>query len=397
MAGPLDGIRVIDASTVVNGPWAAQTLGDYGAEVIKVEAPQGDHSRQIGPASNAGMSSLFLGCNRNKRSIVLDLKQPAAQEAMLRLARGADVLMHNLRPRPAAALGLAYEQVAAVNRRIVWVATYGFRAAGPYRDKPAYDDVIQAGAGFAALQTVVADEPRFIPTLVTDKVTGQAVVSAVLAALLCRERTGVGQAVEVPMFETAAAFLMVEHLEGATFVPPIESVGYKPHLVPWRRPLRTKDGYLAVLPATDDKWRAFFRLAGRPDLADDGRFGTVAARREHNEELYRVLGEIVATRTTSAWMEDLGRADIPAMVVNTLESLLDDPQLAATGFWREVDHPTEGRLRMPDIPTHFQGTPGDVRRLAPRLGEHSREILHELEYSDAEIEAMLASGATRQA
>jgi crotonobetainyl-CoA:carnitine CoA-transferase CaiB-like acyl-CoA transferase len=396
MAGPLDGIRVIDASTVVNGPWAAQTLGDYGADVIKVEPPQGDHSRQIGPARSSGMSSLFLGCNRNKRSIVLDLKQPAARDAMLRLVRGADVLMHNFRPRPAAALGLAYEQVAAVNSGIVWVATYGFRAAGPYRDKPAYDDVIQAGAGFAAIQAVVADEPRFIPTLVTDKVTGQAVVAAVLAALLCRERTGVGQAVEVPMFETAAAFLMVEHLEGATFIPPIESVGYKPHLVPWRRPLRTKDGYLAVLPATDDKWRAFFRLAGRADLAEDARFGTVAGRREHNEALYRVLGEIVATRTTGEWMDDLGRADIPAMVVNTLESLLDDPQLAATDFWREVNHPTEGRLRMPDIPARFHGTPGDVRRLAPRLGEHSREILHNLEYSAAEIDAMLASGATHE-
>jgi crotonobetainyl-CoA:carnitine CoA-transferase CaiB-like acyl-CoA transferase len=394
MPGALAGIRILDTSTVVLGPWAAQTLGDMGADVIKVEPPEGDTTRKLGPARNPDMAAFYLACNRNKRSLVLDLKQPAGRAALLRLAAGADVLLHNFRPQAAAKLGLEYEALRAVNPRIVYCATYGYRAAGPYGNKPAYDDIIQAGSGLAVLQTALAGEPRYLPTIVADKTSSMAVVAAILTALLHRERTGEGQAVEVPMFETMAAYVMVEHLYGETFVPALDTAGYKRILNRYRRPFATKDGYLAVLPYTDANWRRFFELARRPDLLEDSRFKTLASRLANIEALYEELGKIVATRTSAEWLADLDRENVPAMVVNSLETLLSDPQLEATGFWKTVEHPSEGTLRMPDIPTTYSRSPGEIRRLPPRLGEHSVEVLREAGFSQAEIDALLASGAT---
>jgi crotonobetainyl-CoA:carnitine CoA-transferase CaiB-like acyl-CoA transferase len=397
MPGALDGIRVLDVTTVVLGPWAAQMLGDMGADVIKVEPPEGDTTRRLGPARHPGMAAFYLACNRNKRSIVLDLKQATGREALLRLAAGADVMMHNFRPQPAARLGLDYEVFRAINPRLVYCATYGFRARGPYGDKPAYDDVIQAASGLAALQTPLTGEPRYLPTIVADKTSSLTVLSAVLSALVCRERTGQGQAIEVPMFESVAAYVMVEHLYGETFVPPLESAGYKRILNRWRRPFPTRDGYLGVVPYTDAHWRTFFQVAGRPDLAGDPRFATLESRLANIETLYEELGKIVSTRTSAEWLEALDRANVPATVVNTLESLLTDPHLEATGFWKIIEHPTEGTLRTPDIPATFSATPGEIRRHQPRLGEHSVEILREAGYRQAEIDAMLASGATAAA
>jgi crotonobetainyl-CoA:carnitine CoA-transferase CaiB-like acyl-CoA transferase len=393
MPGPLAGVRILDCSTVVLGPWAAQMLGDLGADVIKVEPPEGDTTRQLGPARHPGMTAFYLACNRNKRSLVLDLKQPAARDALFRLATSADAVLHNLRPRPAARLGLEYAAFKAVNPSIVYVATYGFRAAGPYGDKPAYDDVIQAASGLASLQASLFGEPKYVPTIVADKTGSMTVVQAVLAALFHRLRTGEGQAVEVPMFESLAAFTMVEHLYGATFVPPIDTPGYKRILNRWRRPFASRDGFLAVLPYTDANWRDFFRIAGRDDLAADERFRTFATRLAHIEILYEALGQIVATRTTAEWLKDLDAANIPAVAVNTLESLLRDPHLEATGFWQLVEHPTEGTLRMPGIPVSYGASPGSIRRLPPRLGEHSVEILREAGLDDAAIQDLLASGA----
>jgi crotonobetainyl-CoA:carnitine CoA-transferase CaiB-like acyl-CoA transferase len=394
MPGPLDGVRILDVSTAVLGPWAAQMLGDMGADVIKVEPPEGDMTRQLGPARNPGMGAFYLGCNRNKRSLVLNLKRPDGRAALLRLAATADVVLVNHRPGPAARLGLEYEAFQAVNPRIVYVAAYGFRARGPYGHKPAYDDVIQAAGGLASLQAVVAGEPRYMPTFVADKTGSYAVVAAVLSALFHRERSGAGQAIEVPMFETVVAYVVVEHLYGETFVPPVETAGYKRLLGHHRRPLRTADGYLSVVPYRDEDWQTIFAFAGRADLQADPRFGTLAARLAHNEACYTALAEVMATRTTAEWIEALDGADVPAMVVNTLDTLLADPQLAATGFWKVVDHPTEGRLRLPDIPTTYSRTPGDIRRLPPRLGEHSVEILSEAGLGQAEIDAMVASGTT---
>jgi crotonobetainyl-CoA:carnitine CoA-transferase CaiB-like acyl-CoA transferase len=394
MPGPLDGIRVLDVTTVVLGPLAAQALGDLGADVIKVEPPEGDTTRQLGPARHPGMAALFLGCNRNKRSLVLDLKQAAGRTALLALVARADVFMHNFRPQAAAKLGLEYEAVRAVNPGVVYCATYGFRAAGPYGNKPAYDDVIQASAGLASLQAPLFGEPRYLPTIVADKTSAGAVVSAVLAALVHKARTGEGQALEVPMFETLVAWIAVEHLYGESFVPPVESAGYKRLLNRYRRPFATRDGYLAVLPYTDAHWRTFFTLVGRADLLADERFRTLASRLANIETLYEELGKIVATRTSAAWLAELDAAGVPAMVVNTLESLLHDPQLQATGFWKMAEHPTEGTLRLPDIPATFTRTPPTIRRLPPRLGEHSLEILREHGLDERTIQGMLASAAT---
>jgi crotonobetainyl-CoA:carnitine CoA-transferase CaiB-like acyl-CoA transferase len=385
----------VDCTTVVLGPWAGQQLGDLGADVVKVEPPEGDTTRQLGPMRNPDMGAFYLAVNRNKRSIVLDLKQASARKVLVRLAEKADVLIHNYRPQAARRLGLSYEMFRAVNPRLVYVGTYGFRATGPYGNKPAYDDVIQAASGLATLQASIMGEPRYVPTIVADKTSSMTLLAHILAALYHQARTGEGQEIEVPMFESLAAWVMVEHLYGETFVPPIDSPGYKRILNRYRRPFKTKDGYLAILPYSDQNWRDFFTLAGRQDLLDDPRFKTFATRLRHIEILYGELNDIAPSRTNAEWLTELDRLNIPAMVVNSLESLLHDPQLEATGFWQVVEHPSEGTMRMPGIPATYGKTPGAIRRLPPRLGEHSLEILRESGLDPSEIDALLASGATR--
>jgi crotonobetainyl-CoA:carnitine CoA-transferase CaiB-like acyl-CoA transferase len=395
MAGPLSGVRILDCTTVVLGPWAAQQLGDLGADIVKIEPPEGDTTRQLGPRRNKDMAAFFLGCNRNKRSIVLDLKKDDGRAALFRLAGTADVLMHNYRPEPAARLGVPYEAFQKINKRLIYLATYGYRAAGPMGAKAAYDDIIQAGSGLAMLQTVVAGAPRFLPTIVADKTSSCAVVAALLAALFERERSGLGQAVEVPMFESLVSYVMVEHLYGESFMPAIETAGYKRLLNKERRPYPSKDGYFALLPYTDGHWREFCTLIGRDDIMKDARFQSLQTRLTNVEVVYATLAEICATRTNAEWVALLSTSNVPHGPVNSLEDLLVDPQLQATGFWKEVEHPTEGKLRMPDIPPRFSRTPGEIRYLQPRLGEHSVEILKEAGFSASEIDAMLKSGATR--
>jgi len=395
MAGPLAGVRIIDCTSVVLGPWAAQQLGDLGADVIKVESPDGDTTRQLGPQRNPDMAAFYLGCNRNKRSIVLDLKKKDGHAALLRLCKDADILMHNYRPDPAARLGVQYEVFQKLNPRLIYLATYGYRAAGPLGPKAAYDDIIQAGSGLASLQSVVAGAPRFLPTIVADKTSSNAVVAAVLAALYEREKSGLGQEIEVPMFESLVAYVMVEHLYGESFIPPLESAGYKRVLNKERRPYPSKDGFFALLPYTDGHWREFCALIGREDIIADPRFQSLRMRLENIEVVYATMAEICATRSNAEWVALLKNSNVPHGPVNTLQDLFVDEQLTATGFWKEVDHPSEGRLRMPDIPPRFSRTPPEIRRLQPRLGEHSVEVLREAGFAAAEIDAMLASGATR--
>ena len=396
MPGPLAGVRVLELATVVLGPWACQILGDLGADVVKVEPPTGDSNRNVGPRKSPDMGALFLNCNRNKRSVVLDLKHPSGRDAALRLAARADVLVHNYRPAALARLGLEYEAVRAVNPSIVYCGTYGYGRSGPYRDRPAYDDSIQAAAGLTLLQAGALGVPRYVPTILADKTTALSVVSAVCAALFHRERTGEGQEIEVPMFETLVSFVMAEHLWGATFEPAEGPIGYSRLLSEERRPLRTSDGYLAVLPYLDEHWRSFCAVTGRTDLLAQERFASLPSRLTHIDDLYRALAGVMATRSTSEWMEALEPAGVPAVPLRSLEDLLEDEHLQATGFWTMADHPTEGRLRLPAPTSRFSATPAEVRRLPPRLGEHTREVLAEAGLTAGEIDALIGGGAARQ-
>lgn len=397
MPGPLNGIRIVEMTSVVLGPWASMMLGDLGAEVIKIEPPAGDTNRNLGPNSNnKDMGSLYLTCNRNKRSIALDLKSDDGREAALKLCAEADVVIHNFRPQAMKKLGLDYAAIQAVNPNVVYCATYGYSKEGPYGDKGALDDSIQAASGIAMLQSMVEGEPRYLPTIVADKTTALNVVQAVLAALFHRERTGEGQDIEVPMFETMVAYIMTEHLWGLTFDPPQGTAGYTRLMSKHRRPYKTKDGYLAVLPYWDAHWNTFCEKAGRPDLAADPRFTDMRTRLKNIDASYAATAEVMATKTTQEWIDLLGNTNVPMMIVNTLDGLVEDEHLVQTGFWQMFDHPTEGNIRMSKPPINFGKTPAGIRRLAPRLGENSEEILREVGYDDTKIQQMLASGAVRK-
>ena len=395
-AGPLAGVKVVELGSVVLGPWACQLLADMGADVVKVEPPRGDSNRTLGAARHPGMAALYLSCNRNKRSVALDLTRPEARQALLQLIAGTDVLVHNNRPQAMAKLGLDYDSVRRVNPRLIYCAAYGYAKRGPYGAKGALDDSIQAVSGIAHLSTLVLGEPRYLPTIVADKTTAMTAVYAVLAALFHRERSGEGQELEVPMFETMVNFVMAEHLWGMTFVPPIGTAGYTRLMSRHRKPYRTQDGYIALLPYLDAHWESFCRLVGRPDLLADARFASLASRVANIDDTCAVTAEIMATRTTAAWLVLFADSSVPAMQVNTLEDLVSDPHLRATGFWHEVTHPTEGALLTPGFPVAFGATPVDVaRRHAPRLGEHTREVLGEAGLGAAAIDALVASGAAR--
>jgi crotonobetainyl-CoA:carnitine CoA-transferase CaiB-like acyl-CoA transferase len=367
-----------------------------GAEVVKVEPPHGDSNRTLGAYRNRGMAALYLTCNRNKRSLVLDLKKESARKAVLKLAEHTDVVVHNNRPQVMDRLRLAYEDFRSVNPKIIYCGTYGYGKDGPYGSRGALDDSIQAVSGIAMLNEMVLGEPRYLPTVVADKTTAMAVVQAVCAALFHRERHGTGQEIEVPMFETMVYWVMAEHLWGMSFEPPIGTAGYTRLMSHHRKPYKTKDGYIAILPYLDSHWETFCKLSGRLDLLEDSRFRTLNDRVTNIDHTYGETAKTMATRTTGEWLKIFADTSVPTIVVNTLEELTRDPHLEAVGFWQEFDHPTEGKLRMTRFPMSFSETPADVRRLQPRLGEHSTEILREAGVPEAEIEAMLASGATVQ-
>lgn len=396
MPSPLEGVRVVEMTSVVLGPYACQMLGDLGADIIKIEPPTGDTNRNLGPhKENKDMCSLYLTCNRNKRSVVLDLKSEEGKAAALKIIESADVMVHNFRPQAMDRLGLGYEKIKEINPNIVYCGTYGYSKDGPYGDKGALDDSIQAASGIAMLQSMVEGEPRYLPTIVADKTTGLMVVQSVLAALFHRERTGEGQEIEVPMFETMASYVMTEHLWGQTFVPPIGEAGYVRLMAKHRRPYKTKCGnYLAVLPYWDNHWHTFCDKAERPELKEDPRFLNMRERLKNINESYKVTGEIMLTKTRDEWLELLGNTNVPMMVVNTLDGLVDDPHLVETGFWQEFDHPTEGRVRMSKPPMNFSKTPAEIKKLAPRLGADSVQVLSEAGFSQEHIDAMLQSGVT---
>ncbi len=386
--GPLEGIKVLDLSSVVIGPMTAQYLGDMGADVIKIEPPEGDITRSIGPRRSQGMGALFLANNRNKRSVVLDLKNADGQAVLHRMVADSDVLVHSIRTSSAERIGLSYAALAALNPRLIYCHVKGFSDAGTYAGRPAYDDIVQALSGLAMLQKIAAGEPRYVPSIIVDKVTAVHAAYAITLALFHRLRTGRGQQVGVPMLETMVAFNSAEHLGGCVFEPPVGKMGYAPIRQGMRRPFKTKDGYLCVLPYTDTNWQRYFELISRPDLAADPRFGTQGGRQSNLELVLSHLAQQLTTRTNAEWIALLGAADIPVAVVNDLEDLIPDPHLQSIGFWRMVDHPTEGMLRLPANPIEMSNSKPSIRRPPPRLGEHTAEVLRSFGYDAAAIERL---------
>jgi crotonobetainyl-CoA:carnitine CoA-transferase CaiB-like acyl-CoA transferase len=394
MSGPLAGVRVLDLTTVVMGPYATQILADFGADVIKVEPPGGDVMRYAWPFRNPGMGHIFLNANRNKRSIVLDLKQGAAHEACLALAKKADVLVYNIRPQAMARLRLSYDDVRAANPRIIYVGCFGYSQRGPYAAKAAYDDLIQGAAGIPALLKLQgAETPRYAPIIVADRSVGQQVASAVSAALYRREKTGKGQRVDVPMFEHLLQIVLGEHLGGYTYEPQQGEPGYARMLAPDRRPYQTKDGYVCALIYNDKQWTAYFKVIGRPEMSADARFATQEVRSKNYDAAYAFVAEEMKKRTTAEWLEALEAADIPVQRMNSLADIVADPHLAAIGYFRMVEHPSEGRIRTMAVPSEWSESKPEYRRHAPRLGEHTREVLREAGYSAEKIERLIASGA----
>ena len=392
MSGPLSGIRVLDLTSVVFGPLATQILGDLGADVIKVEGPEGDTTRYTGPSRSRDMAALFMGMNRNKRSIVLDLKRQAAKDALWALIETADVFVHSMRPQKIAALGFSPDKVLEKNPRIVYAGLHGYLSEGPYSGRPAYDDVIQGQSGIAALMAGVAGEPRYVPLIIADKTCALAASNAITSALFARERTGRGQFVEIPMFETMVFFVFAEHLYGHAFAPPEAPLGYSRLLAPWRRPYRTKDGHICMLAYTDPQWRKFWDTVRKPEMSKDPRFLNLATRSENIAELYRIAGESLQGKTTDEWLEIFEKLDIPCARIASLEEVFNDPHLAAVGLFEKATHPTEGDIVMTKLPFRFSDTRTSTERLQPKFGEHSREVLSGAGYSDSELNSLFESG-----
>jgi crotonobetainyl-CoA:carnitine CoA-transferase CaiB-like acyl-CoA transferase len=387
MSGALEGVRVIDLTNTVLGPFATQMLGDAGADVIKIEPPAGDLVRYIGPHRSRGMGAYFLNLNRNKRSVVLDVKHAPARDALLRLIAGADVLVYNMRPAAAARLGIDYATLAPAHPRLIHASASGYRQNSSMQDEPAYDDIIQGASGLAALNghAAGADGPRYVPSVMADKISGQMLTSAIAMALYSRERTGRGQALHVPMLDAVLAFFLPEHLWGATIGDAEAGIGYPRMLTPHRRPYATADGHICLIAVTNEQWARLYRVLERPDLADDPRFATTAARSAHIDFVYATLAEALRQRSTAEWLHRLADADIPHGPAHSLEDLLQNDYLRETGFFRDLSHPSEGATKALSPPVDYSATPASIRRPAPRLGEHTNEVLGEIGFDAAAI------------
>ena len=394
MAGPLDGIRVLDLTSVGYGPYACQILGDYGAEVVKVESHEGDITRGIAPFKNDGMGHFFLMANRNKRCIVLDLKTVRGREACLKLVESVDIVISSIRPAAMDRLGLGFEACRAVNAKIIYVALVGFGQSGPYAKRPAYDDIIQGMSGMAAMQGGRSGPPSFVNASVCDKICSQVAAHATLAALFSREKTGQGQMVEVPMFESMVGFNLVEHNSGQAFEPPLGPAGYERAMVEYRRPYATADGYVCALPYNTKQWQAFFTIMDRPDMINDPRVVDTKIRSEKIGELYELVADLVKNWKTADLLVALEKGDIPHGVATGLNDLSADPHMKEAAFFQTFDHPTEGTIKLTAPPMKLSETPPDIRQLPARLGEHSVEILREAGYSDTEVQEIIAEGVS---
>lgn len=371
---PLEGIRIVEVGTVLMAPYAAQWLADLGADVIKVEPPGGDQTRYTGPAREPGMAAMFLALNRNKRSIAIDLKDPDGREELHRLLASADAMLHNIRPQKLTAIGLDAEAVRKRHPHLIYAFVSGFAAGGPYAGQPAYDDIIQGMTGIADLVRRQTGELRYAPMALADKTCGLVAAMAICAALARRGANGQGAAIEVPMFETMVAFNLVENFAGAHFAGERGTMGYSRTLAATRGPYRTRDGHISFMPYTDQQWHSFFNATGHPDLVGDARFGDMQSRTENIEALYTILGDILLDRTSAEWLALAEQAQIPAGPILALEDIVEDRQLAETGFFAQAQDEAMGHLRFPGVPVTFDGERAPVR-MPPRLDENRAEIL----------------------
>ncbi len=391
-SGPLEGVRVLDLTSIILGPFATQILADLGADVIKVESPAGDTMRQVGPMRNPGMGAIYLHLNRNKRSVVLDLKTPEGREACLQLVREVDVLLYNVRPQSMERMGLSYEAVSAVNPGIVYVGAYGFGNEGPYAGRPAYDDLIQGMTGVARLyERNSGHEPRYAPLTLADRTIGLHAAIACLAGVIHSRATGKGQSIEIPMFEGMAQMILGDHLGQRTFdeEAPAGSMGYARLLSEHRKPYQTLDGYVSVLIYNDRHWRQFLTAIDRSDLIVDSIFATHTRRAENIGEVYRFVDSTLKTRKTADWLTLFEENDIPCAPLYAIEDLPDDPHLKATGHLTQTEHPTEGVVHTPAPLGRYDGTPLGIYRHAPALGEHTAEVLSQLEMDETKKAAIL--------
>ena len=397
MSGPLDGVKVVDLTTVVVGPICTRTLADYGAEVIKVEAPGGDLLRTMAEGSrNPGMSGKFINFNRNKRSIGLDLKQPEGLAALRKLIDRADVFVSNVRPEGLARAGLDHASLAKTNPRLIHCSILAFGRGGRYFNRPAYDPVIQSLSGVAGTIARATGEPRFVPMVMSDHTSGLIAAQCIGFALYRREKTGKGEAIDVPMLENMASFVSSEHMGAATFDPPIGPTGDGRLLSPNYRPVPTKDGYVTVRPNTNAQAFAFFDAIGRPELKTDPRFDSAASRTRNAKDYFEVQATSLGDRTTDEWVEMFDRLDVPAARYNSIDDLLIDPHLKDVGFFKEEEHPTEGKIRRTKLANVFSGGARKDESHAPLMGEHTREILAEAGYDAAGIDALVATGAVTE-
>ena len=391
--GPLQGVRVIDLTTVMLGPFCTQILGEMGAEIIKIETPEGDVNRWTGESRSPGMSTGQLIKGRNKRSIILDLKVKKVRKVFEKLIQTADVFVHNIRPKAAKRLAIDYETIAELNHNIIYASATGFGETGPFADKPAYDDLIQGASGIASLFGKVTGTPRYVPSVMADKTTGLFLSNYISMALFHRERTGEGQKLHVPMYESFAAFVVSEHMQGQTFVPPTGPAGYTRMLTSHRKPYETMDGFICVVPYTQKHWANFLALVGRADLLKDPRFSNQTERTKNIDTLYEIVSDNMKSRSTNNWIIALSDADIPAGPMNSPEDLFECPHLKAVEMFPEIEHPTEGRIKHIKVPAAFSKTPGGLYHHSEKLGASTNTVLNELGFSRTEITELENLGA----
>ena len=391
--GPLQGVRVVDLTTVMLGPFCTQILGEMGAEIIKIETPEGDVNRWTGESRSPGMSTGQLIKGRNKRSIILDLKVKKVRKVFEKLIQTADVFVHNIRPKASKRLAIDYETIAELNPNIIYASATGFGETGPFADKPAYDDLIQGASGIASLFGKVTGTPRYVPSVMADKTTGLFLSNYISMALFHRERTGEGQKLHVPMYESFAAFIVSEHMQGQTFVPPTGPAGYTRMLTSHRKPYETKDGFICVVPYKQKHWANFLALVGRADLIKEPRFSNQTERTKNIDTLYEIVSDSMKRRSTNDWIIALSDADIPAGPMNSPEDLFECPHLKAVEMFPEIEHPTEGRIRHIKVPAAFSTTPGGLYHHSERLGASTNAVLNELGFSRTEITELENLGA----